>query len=68
MMQKYTKCIALLASLLLLSAGVNYIFIGTDGGRVIKQAQQLQREGSILQQTSAVECTPESKHCSRRSD
>ena len=61
MMKKSMKCTALLASLTLLSAGVNYIFIGTAGGGVIKQTQQVQREGSTLQQTSAVECTPEAK-------
>ena len=59
--QKSTKCAALLASLILLSAGVNYIFIGTTGGRVTSQPQQVQREGSTLKQTSAVECAPESK-------
>ena len=44
MMKKFAKCTVLLASLLLLSAGVNYIFIGTAGGRVIKQTQQVHRE------------------------
>src|SRR6478735_1234943 len=42
MMQKSTKCIALLASLLLLSAGLNYIFVGIAGGRANKQTQQVQ--------------------------
>ena len=64
MMKKSTKCTALLASLILLSAGVNYIFIGTAGGRVTTQTQQVQHEGSTLQQISAVECMPEPKHCS----
>jgi hypothetical protein len=64
MMQKYTKCTALLVSLLLLSAGVNYVFIGTAGGRVIKQTQQVHGEGSSPIRTSAVECTLEPKHCS----
>jgi hypothetical protein len=63
MMQKSTKCIALLASLLLLSAGLNYIFIGIAGGRAIKQTQQVQRARSTPQQTFAVECAPELKHC-----
>ena len=63
MMQKYTKCIALLASLLLLSAGLNYIFIGIAGGRAFKQTQQVQRGPSTPQQTFAVECAPEPKHC-----
>ena len=62
--QKSVKCIALLASLILLSAGVNYIFIETAGSRVNSQPQQVQREGSTLRQTSAVECEPEPKHCS----
>ena len=39
MMQKHTKCIALLASLLLLSVGLNYIFIGIAGGSSFKQTQ-----------------------------
>ena len=64
MMQKYTKCAALLVSLLLISAGVNYVFIGTAGGRVIKQTQQAHGEGSSPLRTSAVECTLEPKHCS----
>ncbi|MGH6824982.1 hypothetical protein [Methyloceanibacter sp.] len=64
MMQKYIKCMALLASLILLSAGLNYIFIGTAGGRVMKQTQQVQRGGPTLQQASAVECAPETKRCS----
>ena len=63
-MKKSTKCTALLASLLLLSAGVNSIFIGTAGGRMTKQTQQVHREGSTPQQTSAAECTLEPKHCS----
>jgi hypothetical protein len=62
--QKSMKCAALLASLILVSAGVNYIFIGTAGGKVNSQPQQVQREGSTLKQTSAVECAPESKYCS----
>jgi hypothetical protein len=32
MTKKSMKCLALLASLTLLSAGMNYIFIGTAGG------------------------------------
>jgi hypothetical protein len=63
MMQKCTKCIALLASLLLLSAGLNYIFVGIAGGRANKQTQQVQRGPSTPQQTFAVECAPEPKHC-----
>lgn len=63
-MKKSANCTALLVSLILLSAGVNYIFIGTTGGRVIKQPQQAQREVSTSQQISAVECTPEPEHCS----
>jgi hypothetical protein len=62
-MKKSTKCTALLASLLLLSAGVNSIFIVTAGGPMAKQAQQVHREGSTPQQTAAVECKPEPKHC-----
>ncbi len=64
MMQKYTKCTALLVSLLLISAGVNYVFIGTPGGTVIKQTQQVHGEGSSPLRTSAAECTLEPKHCS----
>ena len=63
-MNKFKRCAALLGSLLLLSAGVNYIFIGIPGGMVIKQTQQIQREGSTPQQTSAAECAPDPKHCS----
>lgn len=59
-MKKFRNCTVLLVSLLLLSAGVNYIFIGTAGGRAIEQAQQVRN--SMLQQTSAVDCTL--KHCS----
>jgi hypothetical protein len=62
-MKKSTKCAALLASLLLLSAGVNSIFIVTAGGRVTKQTQQVHREGSTPQQTAAVDCKPEPQHC-----
>jgi hypothetical protein len=43
-MKKSTKCTALLTSLLLLSAGVNAIFVGTIGGRASKQAQQIERQ------------------------
>jgi hypothetical protein len=63
-MKKSTKCAALLVSLLLLSVGVNSIFILTAGGKVINQAEQVQRKGSTPQQTSAVDCTPNPKHCS----
>jgi len=63
MMQKSTKCIALLASLLSLSAGLNYIFVGIAGGRANKQTQQVQSGRSTPQQTFAVECAPEPKHC-----
>ena len=63
-MKKFKRCTALLGSLLLLSAGVNYIFIGIPGGMVIKQTQQVQSEGSTPQQTSAAECTTDLKHCS----
>jgi hypothetical protein len=63
MMQKSTKCIALLASLLLLSAGLNYIFVGIAGGRANKQTQQVQSGRSTPHQTFAVECAPEPKHC-----
>ena len=63
MMQKCTKCIALLASLLLLSAGLNYIFVEIAGGRANKQTQQVQRGTSTPAQTFAVECAPEPKHC-----
>ena len=63
-MKKSTKCAALLASLFLLSAGVNSIFIVTAGGWMGKQTRQVHREGSIPQQTALVECTPGSKHCS----
>jgi hypothetical protein len=63
MMQKCTKCIALLASLLLLSAGLNYIFVGIAGGRANKQTQQVQRGTSTTAQTFAVECAPEPKDC-----
>jgi hypothetical protein len=59
MTKKSAKCTVLLASLLLLSVGVNYVFIGTAGGRMVRQAQQVQREGSALQQASAVVCTAE---------
>ena len=64
MMQKRTRCIVLLASLLLLAAGLNYIFVGIAGGRAIKQTQQVQRGRSTSQQTFALECAPEAgKHC-----
>ena len=39
MMQKRTKIIVLLASLLLLAAGLNYIFVGIAGSRPIKQTE-----------------------------
>ena len=64
MMRKYTKCAALLVSLLLISAGVNYVFIGTAGGRVMKQTQLVHGEGSRPLRTSAAECTLEPKQCS----
>ncbi len=54
-MKKSTKCTALLTSLILLSAGVNAIFIGTHGGRATKQAQQVERQAPALQQISAVD-------------
>jgi hypothetical protein len=63
-MKKFTTCTALLGSLLLLSAGVNYIFIGTAGGRLTKQTEQVQHVGSTPQQISAAECTLDAKHCS----
>ena len=43
-MKKSTKCTALLASLALLSAGVNSIFIATAGGSLTKQSQQVHRQ------------------------
>ena len=62
-MTKSTKCMALLASLLLFSAGVNSIFIGTAAGSLAKQTQQVHREGATPQQTTAVECASEPTHC-----
>lgn len=58
MMKKSTKCTILLTSLILLSAGVNAIFIGTDGGRAAKQAQRVERQAPALQQISAVDARP----------
>jgi hypothetical protein len=63
-MKQSTKCMALLASLLLFSAGVNSIFIATAGGSMAKQTQQVHRQASTPQQTVAVECRVEPKHCS----
>ena len=62
-MKKSTRCTVLLASLLLLSAGVNYIFIGTAGGRMTRQTQQVHHEAPTPQRTSASVCTPEPKYC-----
>ena len=45
MMQKSTKCIALLASLLLLSAGLNYIFVGIAGGRATSKRSRFRADG-----------------------
>jgi hypothetical protein len=64
MMKQSTKCAALLASLVLFSAGVNSIFIATAGGSTAKQTQQVHRQVSTPQQTAAVECRVEPKHCS----
>ncbi len=61
-MKKSTKFTALLAFLLLLSAGVNSIFIGIPGGSM--KTQQVRHEVSALQQASALECTSDPKHCS----
>jgi hypothetical protein len=52
----------LLAFLLLLSAGVNSIFIGIPGASM--KTQQIRHEVSALQQASALECTPDTNHCS----
>jgi hypothetical protein len=62
-MKKSTKCTALLATLALLSAGVNSIFIATAGGSA-KQPQQVHRQASVPQQTAAVACAIEAEHCS----
>jgi hypothetical protein len=62
-MKKSTKCTALLASLALLSAGVNSIFIATAGGSLTKQAQQVHRHAPVPQQTAAVACSIEA-NCS----
>jgi hypothetical protein len=63
-MKQSTKCTALLAVLLLFSAGVNSIFIATAGGSTAKQTQQAHRQASTTQQAVAVECRVEPKHCS----
>ena len=63
-MKQSTKCAALLASLVLFSAGVNSIFIATAGGGTARQPQQVHRQVSTPQQTVAVECGVEPKHCS----
>jgi hypothetical protein len=39
MMQKGTKSIVLLVSLLLLAAALNYIFVGIAGSKAIQQTQ-----------------------------
>jgi hypothetical protein len=62
-MTKNAKCLTLLASLLVLSVGVNFIFIGIDGGS--NSHMQAQHAKPTLQQTSAAECTPDPKNCSR---
>jgi hypothetical protein len=63
-MKQSTKCTVLLGSLLLISAGVNSIFIVTAGGSLTKHAQQVQREAPAPQQTAAAECRLEPKNCS----
>jgi hypothetical protein len=63
-MKQSTKCAALLASLVLFSAGVNSIFIATAGGSTARQSQQVHHQTSTPQQTVAVECRVEPKHCS----
>jgi hypothetical protein len=63
-MKQSTKCMVLLGSLLLISAGVNSIFIVTAGGSLTKHPQQVQREAPAPQQTAAAECGLEPKHCS----
>jgi hypothetical protein len=62
-MKKSTKCTALLASLVLLSAGVNSIFIATAGGSPSTQPQQVDRQTPMPQQIAAVACAIEAKHC-----
>jgi hypothetical protein len=61
-MKKSTKCAALLVSLLLVSAGVNSIFIVTAGGWA-KQSEQVDREGSTPQKTAVVDCALKPAHC-----
>jgi hypothetical protein len=63
-MKKSTKCTALLATLVLLSAGVNSIFIATAGGTQTRQPQQVHRQAPAPQQTAAVACAIEAEHCS----
>jgi hypothetical protein len=63
-MKKSTRCTALLATLALLSVGVNSIFIATAGGSTARQLQQVHHQASTPQQTVAVECRVEPKHCS----
>jgi hypothetical protein len=61
-MKKSTKCMTLLAFLLLLSTGVNSLFIGIPGGAM--KAQHARHEVSARQQASALECTPDTNYCS----
>lgn len=54
-MKKLMRCAVLLGSLLLLSVGVNYIFIGNLGGRMVNPMHQVQHGESAVQQTSAAD-------------
>jgi hypothetical protein len=63
-MKKLMRCAVLLGSLLLLSVGVNYIFIGTLGGGMVNPMHRVQHGESAVQQTSAAECTSDPKYCS----
>jgi hypothetical protein len=63
-MKKSTRCTALLATLALLSVGVNSIFIATAGGSPTRQPQQVERQAPAPQQTAEVGCAIEAMHCS----